>query len=152
MRERDRDKAGITNVQIVRERDARFAAILKKRRVLASPLGGLQIIAAHLNELSGQRAQLIESDCPSHIKDEVDAWEKAEHIVMQPLAQAVELFNTEASRLPMLVQVELVQGERGPPRVDQQIHLLGSAQLQLLALQLLYPGRRYLLLSCSPSA
>ena len=107
MREREKGKTGKRNVQIVRGREA----FMRRKRVLASPLGGLQVIAAHLNELPGQRAQVVESDCPRHVKDEVDAWERAERIVSQPLVEAVDLFNGEAKMLPMFVQVELVQDE-----------------------------------------
>jgi hypothetical protein len=109
MRENERKRAGKKNVQaghLVRDREA----FLKRQRVLASPLGGLQVIAAHLNELPGQRAQAVNlkgSDWATHLKDEVDAWRWAEHLVTQPLAQAVDLFNAQARQLPVLMQVEL---------------------------------------------
>lgn len=107
MREREEEKVRKRNFKIVRGREA----FIRRKQVLASPLGGLQIIAGHLNELTGLRSQFVESDRPSFVKDEVDAWELAERIVSQPLAQAVDLFNEEARSLPMLLQAELVQGE-----------------------------------------
>ena len=82
--------------------------------MVASPLGGLQIIAVHLNELPGQRAQIVDSDCPNHVKDEVNAWGMVERIVSLPLAQAVELFNSEAKRLAVFMQVELALDEPHP--------------------------------------
>ena len=119
MREREKAKAGNRPVQFVRGREA----FLRRKRVLASPLGGLQVIAAHLNELPDQRAQVVESDCPSHVKDEVAAWERAERIVTaQPLAQAVEMFNSEARACPMHLQVELVQDETSTFIASQERH------------------------------
>jgi hypothetical protein len=102
------------NIQLVRERDARLALTMRKRQVLASPLGGLQVIAAHLNELPGQRAQVVESGCPNHVKGEVAAWEIVERIVSLPLAHAAELFNSEAKRLAVFMQVELAPEEPHP--------------------------------------
>lgn len=118
MRKREEEKAGKRNFQLVRGREA----FIRRKQVLASPLGGLQIIAGHLNELTGLRSQFVESDRPSFVKDEVEAWELAERIVSQPLAQAVDLYNGEARKLPMLVQVELVQGETSTFLASQEKH------------------------------
>jgi len=107
MRKRERGKAGTQSFILVREQKA----LQRRNRVLASPLGGLQVIAAHLNQLPGQRAQCQEPDCPEHIKEEVHTWEFAERVVTQSLAQGVELFNAEARHTPMFLQVEHVQGE-----------------------------------------
>lgn len=110
MREHEAEKAGKNDLQFVRARDA----FTRRKRVLDSPLGGLQILAAHLNELPGQRAQMLDPDCPTYLREEIAAWEVVEHIVTRPLPQAVDLFNAQARLLPMLLQVELVQGDPAP--------------------------------------
>lgn len=110
MRESRAKKAGKQNLQFVRDREV----FTRRKRVLDSPLGGLQILAAHLNQLPGLRAELDQPGCPAHFKDEVAAWERVEDIITHSPAQAVDLFNEQAKHLPMLLQVEWALEEPAP--------------------------------------
>ena len=89
-------------------------AFLRRKQVVNSPFRGLQMLASHLNELPGLQAELADPDCPGHTREEVKAWEKVVQILSKPLPQAIDRFNAEAKRLPMVLQVELAQDEPHP--------------------------------------
>jgi hypothetical protein len=90
----------------------------RRLHILMSPLGGLQTIASHLNELPGLRTELAYPECPPHITDEIEAWALAESIVSGSPAEGMERFNVEAAQHPVRLSIEMapvnVEGTEEP--------------------------------------
>lgn len=113
MREHDATeatKAGKNNLQFVRERQASA----RRKRVLQSPRGGLQIIADRLNEVPALQHEVEDPDCPRGIKAECEAWTLVDTIVSaSSLSKAGVLFTVHAAQHPVNMCVEV---RKGTPR------------------------------------
>jgi hypothetical protein len=83
------------------------------KKVLDSPLGGLEVIARRFNEIRPLQAEAASADCPKHVKDELRAWQFAEKIAALALApdglsRGVEMFNAQAKRHRATMGVDLL--------------------------------------------
>lgn len=103
-------KAGKKNLQFVRERKA----FMRRKRVRASPLGGLQLIAERLNDLSDLQTVVAGQDCAPVEKEECEAWTLVKTIASIPsLSRAGKAFTSAAAQYPVNMVVEV---KRGIPR------------------------------------
>jgi hypothetical protein len=86
------------------------------KKVLDSPLGGLEMIARRFNDMRTREAEAASPGCLKNVKEEVKAWQLAEKIVAlalvpDGLARAVDMFNEQAKRHRATMGVDSGGGE-----------------------------------------
>jgi hypothetical protein len=80
---------------------------VQRKKVLDSPLGGLQVIADNLNDLPDLRTLVAGRDCDPLEKENCETWTLAETIVSEPsLSRASKKFNRHAQNHPVTMFVE----------------------------------------------